>query len=337
MVGAAMIHPEVRAVMPLMPAPIVQRDGTAHTAGERHAATRFMATVRQAHPHRTGIITEASLRAKAPPRETRHEYGCRSLRGGTAGDQASVCTPVQATEDAGRVTSSARHERAAGVIHRWRLVHAVPLHAARADVRVNVLAYGEMGPDQVQHCRWGTDVRGSTRNVSTLRRGGRARGNREQEPCKTLKNQGDHCAHTYGHGAQHLAVLVAMLLLLAFVVDQIPPLCGACCQAVWATLGSKRLVWERRRAWGYDEALASMRQRLEALLYGVQKLNPLLAVDASYAPSIASATALQSTTRYPLVGGKLRLQTRGGCFQQAILSLLLAKVSSKNGNGWAKR
>jgi len=51
--------------------------------------------------------------------------------------------------------------------------------------------------------------------------------------------------------------------------------------AVWAKLGSKRRLWERMRALFYDYALESMRQLLEALLYGVRKPKPILAVDAS--------------------------------------------------------
>jgi hypothetical protein len=52
-------------------------------------------------------------------------------------------------------------------------------------------------------------------------------------------------------------------------------------QAVWAKLGSKRLLWERMRALFYDYALASMRQLFETLLYGFKKSSPIIAVDAS--------------------------------------------------------
>jgi hypothetical protein len=52
-------------------------------------------------------------------------------------------------------------------------------------------------------------------------------------------------------------------------------------QAVWAKLGSKRRLWERMRALFYDYTLTSMRQLLEALLYGLKKSDPILAVDAS--------------------------------------------------------
>jgi hypothetical protein len=43
MLGAAIIHPDCRAVMPLRPEPIVKHDGTRKNAGERHAAKRCIA------------------------------------------------------------------------------------------------------------------------------------------------------------------------------------------------------------------------------------------------------------------------------------------------------
>jgi len=49
------------------------------------------------------------------------------------------------------------------------------------------------------------------------------------------------------------------------VVDQTQQLCCALLRAVWAKLGSKRLLWERMRALFYDYRLDSMRELLEAL------------------------------------------------------------------------
>jgi hypothetical protein len=50
MLGAAIIHPDVREVIPLMPEPIVNRDGTSKNDCERNAAKRFVAKLRQDHP-----------------------------------------------------------------------------------------------------------------------------------------------------------------------------------------------------------------------------------------------------------------------------------------------
>jgi hypothetical protein len=157
----------------------------------------------------------------------------------------------------------------------------VPLNASHPDVRVNVIEYWERGQGKVQHCSWGPDVRVSTRTVFHLMRGGRARWKIANETFNTLKNQGDNFAHHYGHGTQHLSVVFAVLLLLAFLVDQAQQRCWALFQAVWAKRGSKRMLWERMSALFYDYALASMRQLFEALLYGFKKASPLVAIDSS--------------------------------------------------------
>ena len=46
MLGAAIIHPDLRAVIPLMPEPIVNQDGTAKNDCERNAVKRFIAKLR---------------------------------------------------------------------------------------------------------------------------------------------------------------------------------------------------------------------------------------------------------------------------------------------------
>ena len=281
MLGAAMIHPDRREVMPLMPEPMVTHDGTGKNDGERQAAKRFIAKLRHAHPHRKCIVTADSLRATAPHIETLHDHGRHDILGVKEGDQAHLFTPVQAAEHTGRVTYDERHDRAAGVGHRFRLVNDVPLKASNADVRVNVIAYGERGHGQTQHLSWVTDLRVSKRTVYRLMQGGRARWKIDNETCNTLKNQGDNFEHNDGHGEQHLSVVWAMVRMLAFLVDQTQQLCCALCRAVWTKLGSKRLLWERMRALFDDYALQSMRQRFETLLYGLKKLQPLLAVDAS--------------------------------------------------------
>jgi len=281
MLGAALIHPDVRAVIPLMPEPIVQQDGTTKNDCERNAAKRFIAKLRQDHPHLQFIVTEDSLSSNAPHIETLHDYGCHYILGVKEGDHAYLFQQVQAAEQAGRITYYERQDRAAGVGHRFRFVNDVPLNASRADVRVNFIEYWEIGDDKVQHFSWVTDLRVSKRNVYQLMRGGRARWKIENETFNTLKNQGDNFEHNYGHGEQNLSVVFATMMMLAFLVDQVQQLCCALFRAVWAKLGSKRLLWERMRALFYDYRLESMRELLEALLYGFEKSHPVLRIDTS--------------------------------------------------------
>ena len=67
MLGAAIIHPDLREVIPLMPEPIVKQDGTAKNDCERNAAKRFLVKLRQDHPHLKFIITEDSSEFECPP------------------------------------------------------------------------------------------------------------------------------------------------------------------------------------------------------------------------------------------------------------------------------
>src|SRR5436309_13362601 len=88
MFGAAMIHPDVRAVILLMPEPIVKWDGTSKNDCERHAAKRFVAKLRHDHPHLKFIVTEDSLSANAPHIETLQDHHLHSILGVKEGDHA---------------------------------------------------------------------------------------------------------------------------------------------------------------------------------------------------------------------------------------------------------
>ena len=281
MLGAALVHPDQRAVIPLMPEPIIKQDGTGKNDCERHAAKRFIAKLRQDHPHLKFVVTEDSLSANAPHIETLHAHGLHYILGVKDGDHASLFEQVQAADQVGRVTYYERHDRAARVVHRFRFVNDVPLNTSHRDVRVNFIEYWEVGEHKVQHFSWVTDLRVSPRNVYHLMRGGRARWKIENETVNTLTNQGYHFEHNDGHGTQNLSVVFAMVMMLAFLVDQTQQLCCALFQAVGAKLGSKRLLWERMRALVYDYALESMRQLLEALFYGLEKPRPSFALNSS--------------------------------------------------------
>jgi hypothetical protein len=338
MLGAAISHPDWREVMPWMPEPMVQPEGTDKNDGERHAAKRFVATWRQDHPHRKFLVTEDRLSSHAPPIATLQAHALRDILGVKAGDHTDLFKPVQAAEHAGRVSYAERHDHVAGRVHRCRLVNDVPLNESNADVWGNCIESWDMGADNVQPCSGVTDWRVSTRHVYRLMGGGRARWKIEHETFKTLQNQGDHVEHHDGHGQQHLSVVLAMLMLLAFLVDQTQQRCGALLQAVWTQLGSKRLLWERMRALCYAYALESMRHRLEALVYGVQTPEPSLALDSSSSrqrfPVRPCAIAPDDP---PAWRESSAYSTRSVCWQHDIWSVLVVKVSSKNGHGWSKR
>jgi hypothetical protein len=283
MLAAALVHPDRREVIPLMPEPIIKQDGTAKNDCERNAAKRFITKLRQDHPHLKLIVTEDSLSSNAPHIDVLQAHNLHYILGVKEGDHAYLFEQVAAAERAGRVTYYDRHDETTGLRHRFRFVRDVPLNESHSDLVVNFLECWEWEPDsdQVQHFSWVTDLCVNKGTVYQLMRGGRARWRIENETFNTLKNQGYQFEHNFGHGYQHLSVVFAVLMMLAFLVDQVQQLCCPLFQAVWAKMGSKRRLWEKMRALFYDYALESMQHLFEALFYGWKKSAPVLDVDAS--------------------------------------------------------
>ena len=282
MLGAALVHPDKKEVIPLMPEPIVKQDGTEKNDCERNAAKRFVSKFRRDHPHLQVIVTEDSLSSNAPHIETLQAHNMRYILGVKEGDHAFLFEQVAQADQAGRVTYYERKDQKSGLHHRFRFVSNMPLNASNPELQVNFIECWETtAKGKVQHFSWITDLRVNKGTVYQLMRGARARWRIENETFNTLKNQGYHFEHNFGHGYQNLSVVFATLMMLAFLVDQIQQLCCPLFQAAWAKWGSKRLLWEKMRAYFYIYALDSMRHLLEALGQNLAKPTPTLASDSS--------------------------------------------------------
>jgi hypothetical protein len=259
-------------------------DGTDKNDCERNAAKRLIVKLHQDHPHLQLMVAEDSLRSNASHIKVLHAHHLHYILGVKEGDHAYLFEQVEGAEHVGRVTSYERDDEATGLHQRFRCVSDVPLHASNGALRVNFLECWEWAQDTVQHLSWGMDLRVPKGTVYQRMGGGRARWRIANETCNTLKNQGYHFEHNFGHGYQHLSVVFAVLMRLAFLVDQVQQMCCPLCQAVWVKLGSKRRLWEKMRALFYAYALASMRHLFEALSYGLKKTAPILALDSSSSP-----------------------------------------------------
>ena len=97
-------------------------------------------------------------------------------------------------------------------------------------------------------------------------RAGRSRWKIENETFNTLKNQGYHFEHNYGRGRQNLSVVLALLMMLAFLVDQTQQLCCPQFAAAWGTCISKRALWERVREIFHQFQVVSMQEIYEVVL-----------------------------------------------------------------------
>ena len=78
-------------------------------------------------------------------------------------------------------------------------------------------------------------------------RGGRARWKIENETFNTLKNQGYHFEHNFGHGNQYLCTVFAYFMMLAFLIDQTQQHGCAFFQAALRFQKRKIKLWDRMR------------------------------------------------------------------------------------------
>ena len=281
MLGAVIVHPDIKEVIPLAPEPIQKQDGSTKNDCERNAARRLLAKIRREHPRLNLIVVEDGLASNGPHVRDLIDYGMHFILGVKPGDHASLFEQVEAARREGRSPKLRRTEGKVTVEVSW--VWDVVLNESNPDLRVNFLEYNEYAADGtcLKHFTWITDLHITRRNAWVLAKGGRARWHIEDETFNTLKNQGYHFEHNYGHGVQNLSVVFAMLMMLAFLVDQAQQLCCPLFRAVWKKLGSKRALWEKLRSHFYHFTFRSMRQLYEAMLYDLAKGVPLPTLDSS--------------------------------------------------------
>ena len=282
--GAAIVHPDHAAVLPMMPEPILKQDGEAKNDCERNAARRFLEKFRTDHPTLQVIVVEDALSSNAPHVRDLQKYGMHFILGVKEGDHAYLFEEVRRREEQGLcVESVIVHTSEPHLEHLFTIVHDVPLNESNTDVRVTFLRYIEYNnaDDTLRMFTWITDIKVAKANVWRVMRAGRARWKIENETFNTLKNQGYGYEHNYGHGEENLSVVFALLMMLAFSVDQVLQLCDPLFQGALEKSGSKRLLWERMRSMFYEYRLRSLRELYEALYYGCDRPRPKIRFDTS--------------------------------------------------------
>ena len=280
MLGAAIVHPAFKEVIPLSPEFIVKQDGQNKNDCERNAAKRFFEKLRKDHPHLPLIITEDALSSNAPHIREAQKYSLHYILGVKQGDHSFLFEQVEKARSAGQITEfEIVDEENPEMVHRFSFLNQVPLNESSQDLLVNFLEYWEVTPGKVQHFSWVTDFTVTKNNAYTIMRGGRTRWKIENETFNTLKNQGYHFEHNYGLGEKNLRLVFAMLMMLAFLIDQTQQLSCKLFRAVWTKLKSKRALWERMRSLFKEFAFESMQMLYHAILYGVKFQPPIILYD----------------------------------------------------------
>jgi len=241
----AIMHPSKKQVLPVMPEFISNTDGSKKQDCESKAAKRFIKNLRQAHPRQGFLIVGDGLMSHQPMIETFINEGTHVLFVAKPGDHSYM---MEWLETYTKIPDY-EYKDDKGHMHFYRWKNKVPLHGEKDAIKVNFFEYtqtNEKGKIIFKNS-WVTDIKISQQNIVEMTLAGRCRWKIENECFNTLKNQGYHIKHNYGHGKKYLSNNMYLLTLLAFYFHQIFELTDGAYQACRKKMVSKRYLWETLR------------------------------------------------------------------------------------------
>jgi hypothetical protein len=254
-------------VIPLAPEPVLKKDGGTKNDCELNSAKRLIADIRREHPHLRLIAVQDALGANYPNLLELKFADIRFIVGVKPDNHKDLFNLVNSN-----ACQEYQHETSDGKTHRYRYINGVPLN--RTDCfDINFIEYWETDKKgKIKHFSWVTDIHITNENVYQLMRGGRANWHIENHTFNTLKNQGYHFSHNFGHGYQHLCSNFGMLLMLAFFVDQVQELCCELFKKARAKFRTRIGLWSKMKSLFQEYVIASWDDLFNAIAYGQKEV-----------------------------------------------------------------
>jgi len=244
MLGGCIVHPEQPNVIPLCPEMIHNADGNTKNDCEKNASKRFIEHFRREHPHLKTIVIEDGLASNGPHIKHLEQHRMKYIIGAKPGDHEHLFNVI----DSSNSTKYFEFKDENGFFHQFRFINNVSLNKSHPELMVNFLEYRQTNPKEKElNFSWVTNIKITEKNVYLLTKGGRARWKIENETYNTLKNLGYNFEHNYGHGKQYLSTVFCLMMMLAFLIDQIQEIACSLFQAAKKKSGTYRSLWERMR------------------------------------------------------------------------------------------
>jgi len=265
LLAMCLVKPGQKEVLPLMPEPIIQQVDASKNDCEKTALKRLLQNVSKEHPKLKLVLAFDGLYSDGPTIKEVQAYGYHFIMVAKDSDHVALIETVDALDAKDKV-SRYEYVDEKGYRHWFRYVNGVPINKSHKDVMVNYLEYVEVSPKKQKYANvWVTDIQLTDDNVTRVMRGGRARWKIENETFNTLKTQGYHFDHNYGHGKEHLSTNLAFLTFTAFLIDQIEQLGCRLFRKAWEACQSKKKLWEHMRSLFHWFFIDSWRDFLTAI------------------------------------------------------------------------
>jgi hypothetical protein len=267
LLAAVIVHPDQKQVLPLFPEAITHQDGETKNDCELNASKRLVKQLREAFPNWPICVVEDSLFANGPHIKLLKELKVGYIISVKPDGQESMFDEVK-----NRVFKNECEEfEVLGedqVLRGYRWINDIPLNKSHPDLLVNFLDYWEIREGKEFNFSWVTDIKLNTNNVHPVMKGGRSRWHIENQTFNTLKNQDYEFEHNFGHGQQYLATVFAMLMMLAFLIDQVQEYGCAFFQAARQRFHSRTSLWIKIKGLFTEFFIESWEALWRAIIYG---------------------------------------------------------------------
>jgi hypothetical protein len=214
--GASLVAPGHKQVMPLPPEFIAPRDGAEKQDCERNAAKRWLAAHGAKVAHLRPVYLGDDLFACQPIIAAIQNAGGNFILTCKPASHPTIAEYLHgATLEEHRQTICKRGKRTI-TIYRW--LSALPLRATEDAITVNWLSIESFNArgKRTYYNSFITDLAITADTVAELAACGRARWKIENETFNVLKTTGYSLEHNFGHGKETLASVLVTLNLLAF-------------------------------------------------------------------------------------------------------------------------
>ncbi len=246
-VAATIVCPGIKQVMLLAPEPIQNIDGNTKQDCEINAGKRLVKKIRATHPKLKIIIAGDGLYSKQPFIDELKQYGMSFILVAKPTDHTHLYQWFSEFHQMGETQQLEIYDHK-GRRHFYEWFNDIPLNGSKDADNVNYFEYTIFKGDKVNyHNSWVTDIAISKDNIIQLVKGGRARWKIENEAFNTLKNQGYHLEHNFGHGEKYLSYNLLLFNFLAFFMHQIFELSDRIYQKCRSKFTSRKEYWNQLR------------------------------------------------------------------------------------------
>lgn len=246
-VAAAIVCPGIKQVIPLAPEPIRNIDGRTKQDCEINAGKRIIHKIRATHPKLKIIITGDDLFSNQP---FINEIKLNRMSYILVAKPTNHILLYQWFSEFHQMgeTQKLKIIDLKGYVHLYEWVNDIPLNGTKDADNINYFEYTILKDNNVNfHCSWVTDILITQDNIVQLVKAGRARWKIENEAFNTLKNQGYHLEHNFGHGDKHLSYNLLLFNFLAFFMHQIFELSDRLYQKCRSKFTSRKEYWNQLR------------------------------------------------------------------------------------------